>query len=149
MKITICGSTTFRQQMVDFQEKLEQMGHKAIIHHHYVQFVKEGRRDILDRIEKGEHVQVKKENDYIRWYHRAIQDSDAVLILNFDKRGIKNYIGGNTLMEMGFAYVNGKKIFLINPIPDEVNYKDEIEAMEPIILAGDLNRLCDNHSATN
>jgi len=92
MKITICGSSAFRQQMVDYQEKLEQMGHKAIIHPHYVQFVKEGRRDILDRIDKGEHAQVKKENDYIRWYHKAIKDSDAVLILNFEKKGIKNQV---------------------------------------------------------
>jgi len=139
MTITICGSSAFRQQMVDYQEKLEKMGHKVIIHPHYVQFVKEGRRDILDRIDKGEHAQVKKENDYIKWYHKAIKDSDAVLILNFEKRGIKNYIGGNTLMEMGFGYVNNKKIYLVNPIPDEVSYRDEIEAMEPIILNQDLS----------
>jgi len=139
MKITICGSSIFRQQMVDYQEKIEQMGHQVIVHHHYIQFVKEGRRDLLDRIDKGEHAQVKIENDYIRWYHQAIKSSDAVLILNFDKKGIKNYIGGNTLMEMGFAYVNNKKIFLINPIPDESVYKDEIEAMEPIIINQDLS----------
>ena len=93
----------------------------------------------MDRIDKGEHAQVKIENDYIRWYHQAIKSSDAVLILNFDKKGIKKYIGGNTLMEMGFAYVNNKKIFLINPIPDESVYKDEIEAMEPIIINQDLS----------
>lgn len=146
MKIVICGSNAFRQQMVDYQEKLEQIGHEAIIHPHYIQFVKGGRRDILDRIDKGEHAQVKKENDYIRWYHRAIKNSDAVLILNFKKRDIENYIGGNTLMEIAFAYVNNKNIFLINPIPSKLNYKDEIEAMEPIILEGDLSRLYNNHS---
>ena len=142
MKITICGSSAFRQQMVDYQEKLEQMGHKAIIHPHYVQFVKEGRRDILDRIDKGEHAQVKKENDYIRWYHKAIKDSDAVLILNFEKKGIKNYIGGNTLMEIGFAHVNDKKVFLLNDIPEEgVSYVDEIKAMTNVVLNGDLNKI--------
>jgi len=65
------------------------MGQEIIVHPHYIQFVKEGRRDILDRIDKGEHAQVKKENDYIKWYYKAICASDAVLILNFEKRGIQ------------------------------------------------------------
>jgi predicted RNA-binding protein with PUA domain len=38
---------------------------------------------------------------------------------------------------MGFAYVLGKKIFLVNPIPD-LNYKDEIKAMNPIVLNGNI-----------
>jgi len=141
MKITICGSSTFRQQMINYKEKLEEIGHEAIVHHHYIQFVKEGRRDILDRMENGEHAQVKKENDYIKWYHKAIKDSDAVLILNFDKNGIKNYIGGNTLMEIGFAHVNNKKVFLLNPIPEEAPYVDEIKAMADVILKGDLSKI--------
>ncbi len=139
MKITICGSSTFRNEMIEYKEKLEKMGQEIIVHPHYIQFVKEGRRDILDRIDKGEHAQVKKENDYIKWYYKAICASDAVLILNFEKRGIQNYIGGNTLMEMGFAYVNNKKIFLINPMPSDMPYKDEIEAVEPIVINGNLD----------
>jgi len=141
MKITICGSSTFRQEMIDYKEKLEQMGHEVIVHPHYIQFVKDGRRDILDRMERGEHAQVKKENDYIRWYHNAIKESDAVLILNFDKNGIKNYIGGNTLMEIGFAHVSNKKVFLLNPIPEDVPYIDEIKAMMGVELNGDLGRI--------
>ena len=58
-----------------------------------------------------------------------------------DKNGIKNYIGGNTLMEMGFAHVNDKKIFLLNPIPEEVSYADEIKAMVDVVINGDLNRV--------
>lgn len=38
----------------------------------------------------------------------TICGSDAILVLNYDKKGIKNYIGGNTLMEMGFAHVHDK-----------------------------------------
>ena len=41
-------------------------------------------------------------------------------------------------MEIGFAHVHGKKIFLLNDIPD-VSYKDEIEAMYGVILRGDLS----------
>lgn len=77
----------------------------------------------------------------IKRYFQLIKESDGILVCNFEKNGIKNYIGGNTFLEMGLAYVLDKKIFLLNPIP-EVNYKDEILAMEPIILNGDLEKIC-------
>ena len=41
-------------------------------------------------------------------------------------------------MEMGQAYVNNKKIFLLNSIP-EVSYSDEIIALKPVSLNGDLS----------
>ena len=44
-------------------------------------------------------------------------------------------------MEMGFAHVNDKKIFLLNPIPKNVSYIDEIEAMVDEILDGDLEKI--------
>ena len=63
------------------------------------------------------------------------------MVCNFDKNGIKNYIGGNTLIEIGFAHVNNKKVFLLNPFPEEVSYVDEIKAMTDVILKGDLNKI--------
>ena len=77
----------------------------------------------------------------IRRYFHLIKESDAILVLNYEKSGIKNYIGGNTLMEIGFAHVNGKKIFLLNPPPAEVSYAEEIEAMMDFVLNGDLSKL--------
>lgn len=82
----------------------------------------------------------KIQYDVIRRYYEIIKNSDAIMVLNLDKNGIKNYIGGNTFLEIGFAYVLGKKIFLMNPIP-EMGYKDEVMAMQPIILNGDLNKI--------
>jgi len=35
-------------------------------------------------------------------------------------------------MEIGMAYVNNKKIYLLNDIPVTSAYLDEINAMEPI-----------------
>jgi hypothetical protein len=58
-----------------------------------------------------------------------------------DKNGIKNYIGGNTFLEMGFAHVLNQKIFLLNPIPEIPFYKTEIEAMRPVVLNGDLAKI--------
>lgn len=70
-----------------------------------------------------------------------MQGADAVLAVNLDKHGIKNYIGGNTFLELGFAHVLNQKIFLLNPIPDMPYYKTEIVAMKPIVINGDLSQI--------
>ena len=79
--------------------------------------------------------------DAIREFWKLMQGADAILVANFDKNGINNYIGGNTLMEIGFAYVLNQKIFLLNPIPNIPYYKTEIEAMKPVILNRNLEKI--------
>ena len=44
-------------------------------------------------------------------------------------------------MEIAFAHVNNKRVFLLNSIPEEVSYSDEIKAMTDIVLGGDLTRI--------
>lgn len=136
MKITICGSLAFKKEMLEFRDKLKKLGHKPIIAS-YIEDLVLGRKPKLLKQIKKNHGKVKKDYGFIKWYYQAIKRSDAILVLNFDKKGIKNYIGGNTLMEMGFAHIHDKKIFLLNPIP-ELGYKDEIRAIVTKVLSGDL-----------
>ena len=75
--------------------------------------------------------------DLIKRDYNLIKECDCILVLNLDKKGVKNYIGGNTFLEIGFAHVLDKKIFLLNPIP-EMGYTDEVKAVEPVVLNGDL-----------
>lgn len=140
MKITICGSSKFRHEMIEYMEKLENLGHKVIVHEHYIKSVRGEMPELMERVER-EHATLKREQNYIKWYHNAIKNSDAILVLNFNKNGIKNYVGGNTLMEIGFAHVNGKKIFLFNQIPEDVSYADEIKAMVDVVIDGDLKKI--------
>jgi len=70
-----------------------------------------------------------------------MQDADALLVANFDKHGIKNYIGGNAFLEMGFAHVLNQKIYLLNPIPRMPYYETEIVAMRPMVINGDLSKI--------
>ena len=139
LKITICTSSTFKKEMVEYRDKLNKMGHKAIIHPYYEKLAKGEMPELMKRIET-EHSKVKKQYNFIKWYYDSIVNSDAILVLNFDKNGIKNYIGGNTLLEIGFAHVHDKKIFLLNPVPD-ISYKDEILAMYTDVLDGDLTKI--------
>ena len=140
MKITIIGSIKFRKEMVETRDKLNEMGHEGIICPVMEDLAFGRNPELMKRIE-DDHGRVKRENGFIKWYYNAIVNSDAVLVLNYDKNGIKNYIGGNTLMEMGFAHVYDKKIFLLNPIPKDVAYGDEIKAMVDVVLDGDLSKI--------
>jgi len=78
------------------------------------------------------------QEDYLLDFWNVIQDADAMVVLNYDKNGIKDYIGGSTLIGMSFAHVLGQTIYLMNPIPIVQSYFDEILHMKPIILNGDL-----------
>jgi hypothetical protein len=137
MKITICGSIKFADKIVDIYRQLESLGHTPVIHEHMFGVADGTAPQLKDKIENHE---IKKKYNFIRAWHDLIVKGDAILVCNFDKNDIKNYIGGNTLMEMGFAHVSDKKIFLLNPVPN-VNYRDEILAMSPVVLDGDLRRI--------
>lgn len=73
----------------------------------------------------------------LRHSQQVIGDVDAVLVLNFEKNGQQNYIGGATFLEMYDAFRLGKKIYLYNDIPDGL-LRDEIAGFEPTLLHRDL-----------
>lgn len=142
MKIYVLGSTTFMKEMVESKNKLRELGYDGWIHPTYEALVRGDMPDYLGRLaKKEERAAIKRENNYLKVYYQHILESDAVLIVNLEKNGINNYIGGNALIEMGQAYVNDKKIFLLKDIPTELPYRDEIEAMDPLCLHGDLNNI--------
>ena len=136
MKIGLIGSMQFTEKLLEARDKLIAQGHNAFVTNLAAPFV--GKSD-----QEKEKIKIFQKNnqDAIREFWNLMQGADAVLVLNYDKHGIKNYIGGNTLMEIGFAHVLKQKIFLLNPIPDISFYKTEIEAVKPIILYGDLTKI--------
>lgn len=140
MKIVICGSLDFTKEINEVRNKLKESGHKHKV------VIPRGSELILSNTITLQEIRIagpkhKQDGDVIRYYYKQIQNSDAILVLNYDKRGIKNYIGGNTFLEIGFAHVLGKKIFLTNPVPEIEYYKTEIEAINPIIIHGDFSLL--------
>ena len=134
MRIGIVGSMQFSEKMLETQSGLIRRGHDAFVTKFAGPMV--GKTDDEKEVMKLDQ---KYHQDAIREYWRMMQGADAVLVLNYDKRGVKNYIGGNTLMEIGFAHMLNQKIFLLNPIPDIPYYKTEIEAMRPVIINGDFS----------
>lgn len=142
MKVYTLGSNAFMHKMVEVTDKLIALGVDAHIAEHYRQLVA-GTSHIQNLLANNENVELKRSMDTFRLHYKAILASDAILIVNDTKHGIDNYIGGNVLIEMGQAYVNDKKIFFLNGMPTDkrITYLDEIIALEPICLNGDLEKL--------
>lgn len=136
MRIGIISSMQFTDRMLEVRDRLNAMGHSAFITSLHKGMI--GKNE--EEIEQIKLYQ-KKELDAIRVFWREMQGADAVLVLNLDKNGIKNYVGGNTLMEIGFAHVLNQKIFMWNPIPEMPYCKSEIEAVKPVIINGDLSKI--------
>jgi hypothetical protein len=136
MKIGIVGSMQFTEKMIEARDELIKRGHDAFVTTLASPFI--GKTD-----EEKENIKIHQKNnlDAIREFWRLMQGADAILVMNVDKHGIKNYIGGNTLMEIGFAHVLDQKIFLLNPIPEIPYYQSEIEAVKPTIINGDLSKI--------
>lgn len=133
MKIGIIGSMQFTDKMIEVRDELMKLGHDAFITNLHKTMIGKD----VEEIEKIKLYQ-KYNQDAIREFWNAMQGADAVLVLNFDKSEIKNYIGGNTLMEIGFAHVLNQKIYLWNPVPEMPYCESEIKAVKPIIINGDI-----------
>ncbi len=136
MNIGVAGSMQFTEQMMQVCSDLERLGHTTFMSKfkdHYI-----GKTDDEKEIQK---LKDKYQKDAIREFWKPMQDADALVVVNLDKHGIKNYIGGNSFLEMGFAHVLNLKLFLMNPIPDMPYYGTEIIAMNPVVINGDLTKI--------
>jgi len=142
MKISIVGSLDFAYEMKEIAEKLINLGFEVDLPPTAKMILEKeiASEQIKKEKEDGSFSQRVIDSDAIRRYWKIIQNTDAILVVNFDKKGIKGYVGGNSFLEMGFAHVINKKIFLMNPIP-EIGYKDEIKAMQPIVLNNDITKI--------
>ncbi|EKD32882.1 MAG: hypothetical protein ACD_76C00123G0002 [uncultured bacterium] len=146
MKITLCGSIAFIDELLGLKEQLEKLGHE--IKMPPLEIVNEDGKTIpvkeYYRVRKSADENAlwvwNKKMELMKDHFNKIIWSDAVLVLNKEKNNIPNYIGANTLMEMGLALYAGKKIFLLNPIPD-MSYKEELFGMQPVVINGDLNQI--------
>src|SRR3989344_2155587 len=148
MKICICSSMAFYTKFKAIQKELEEIGHEVITPE--LEFeTKDSDTSVGSFFDRNggvdafppDHDVWKKKGKAISAHFKKIDNSDCILVTNYEKKGIENYIGGNTFLEIGYAYGSGKKIFILNSIPSELSYKEEILGMQPIVLHGDILKL--------
>lgn len=141
--ITICSSANFYQQAVAIQAELEQRAGYTVVVPDMATAMKESGDFEVSHYktwfaDPGDYT---KKAELIHGHFDKVAAGDAILVLNFEKNGVENYIGGNVLMEMGLAFHLQKPIFIFNDAPKESSYEEEILGMLPIFLNGDISRL--------
>lgn len=141
MKIMICGSMAFAKEMLGAKKELEKNGHEV--------FVPIDAQDCASNPELkcdfendlGKELEHCFAKDALRDGLDKIEESDAIIHLNYPKNGIDGYIGPSGLMEIGLAFHLKKKIFLINEVDKNQKYALEVLLTKPIVINGDLSKL--------
>lgn len=137
MIILVHASLDKKSEMINAKEVIERFGkHKVILPElNRYQHIRdeEGNDELFTQIKN------RLTNDNIR----NVEATDALLILNYTHRGITNYVGGNSFLEMVIAYYLHKPIFLLNDIPEGMAYTEEIKALYPMVI-GSLGYFKDN-----
>lgn len=135
--ITICTSSSFYRQAVDLAEQYEGAGFNVLL------------PDMAENMKKANDFERKNfqpwltdpskynvKGDLMHGHFNKVAAGDAVFVINDEKHGVPNYIGGNVLMEMALAFHLGKPIFILNEVPEESSFMEEIYGMQPIALKG-------------
>lgn len=136
MIITLCHSMQYAERAIKVAEWFKARGHEA-----YPSTFSKGFVGLNDEEKEILKLKQKYEQDAMREHWKLIQKADAVLVLNYEKSGIPGYIGGNSFLEMGFAYVLNKPLYLLYQIPKMPYYETEIMAMRPRVIDGDLEKI--------
>jgi len=131
MKITLCSSAKFFEKLWDIKKSLEEIGHEVLL------------PSMKDFHHLGEDSLAKIQYDLINEHFQKIDQSHAVYVANYDKNGIAEYIGGNSFLEMGLAFYRKIPIFLLNDIPQQVSYREELIALKPVVVGENWNKLDD------
>ncbi len=134
-KIFIICSKAFYGEIANIKPILEEKGYEVYLPHTY-----ENPNSENEWYKLGPEEHIKMKGIMFKKSRDMIKSMDAVLCLNFTKNGIYNYIGGSTFLELYEAFMEGKKIYLYNDIPEGILY-DEIHGFNPIIIHKDLNKV--------
>jgi hypothetical protein len=133
MKIFIVGSKYAMDKFPPVQEELERVGHIITLPSGFADPFRELEMKKLDK------------DTYVKFKHQKLIEqgervtaNDAILVMNFEKNGQKNYIGGATFLEVFKAWELKKKIFFYNPLPEGMLH-DELVGMNPLVINGDLS----------
>lgn len=129
--IVICGSMKLKEKMSEVENQLKGLGFQVLL---------PNMEETGDYSSMSETEQYEFKNRMIIDHFNKIKQGDAVLILNDRLKDTDNYIGANSFLEIGFAFSLGKKIFLLNNLPQQPNTV-EIGGMLPVCLGGDLTKI--------
>lgn len=148
-RIVICSSASFYRQAVSIQKRLEERELQVVLPDAANRMKETGDFDVSHyKTWFGRPEDYTRKAELIKGHFDKIAQGDAILVLNYKKNDIDNYIGGNVLMEMGIAFHLGKPIFILNDPPENSSFEEEILGMQPIFLHGEVLRVADEYNGS-
>ncbi len=140
--IALCTSLSFYKDLFDIEKQLRMHGYKVIVPKTAKEMRRTGNFDVSQHKTwyQNEKHYIKKKALMDDHFDKIIK-SDAILVINNEKKGIKGYIGGNVLMEITVAYMQKIPIYLWNEIDNSSPFEEEIKAINCIFLNQDLTKL--------
>lgn len=133
MKIFIICSKAFYDRLGEYKHTLESLGHEVYMPNCW------DAPNTEDKYRGTPEHHVFKAKMY-KQSEETIKNVDAVLVLNFNKNGQENYIGGATFLEIYDAFRMNKKIYFVNDVPNNM-LKDELIGFNPTIIGKDLTKI--------
>jgi hypothetical protein len=136
--IVICGSMSQHDRMREQKDSLEETGIEAVLpppdEHGFGSLAREEYEAVKRRVALAHFSKIMDRRTF------------AVLIVNADKHGVRNYIGPNTFAEAAVAFSQGKRIYLLQDVPETL--ADELRAWGAVPLYGKLDRLMNDYYAS-
>jgi hypothetical protein len=150
MIVTICSSANFYKQAVEVEHELQQLGFEVIIPATARKMKASGDYDV-EKVKTwyGNRDDYHKKTALMQGHFEEVAKGDICLVLNYEKHGQPNYIGGNVLMEMTLAFWLKKPIFILNEIPEASPFLEEIIGLGSIPLHGKLEGITQNLEKTS
>lgn len=128
MKVLIHASLDFAKEIIDVKKFFDECSNISVILPELTRY-----QDIRD-VDGDDITFTKIKNRLSIENMKNVEKCDGLLILNYTHRGIENYVGGNSFLEMCIAFYLHKPIFLLNDIPENMHYTEEIKSFYPIII---------------
>ena len=120
MIILVSASMRHTDKFAALQDSLEAAGHQAI----------------LPQTEEG-----LTKRQYIDEHMGRLQDSDALLLANFDDERGNGYIGASCFFEAGWAFALGKPVYALHPIDAKSSFAEDLMAIDCQVINGNMSKI--------
>ena len=140
--VVICSSASFYKQVIEAESILKRAGFRVVIPLTAHKMRRSGDFRVETYKTWFNNPENYKRKGFLTKHHfNKIVKGDSVLVLNYKKKDIDGYIGGAVLAEMAIAFHFHKPIYVLNSVANTIPYEEEIHAMAPIWLGGELDRI--------
>lgn len=140
--ITLCASASFYKELLEVEQQLKNLGYQVKIPKTARKMQRLGNFAVdTHKTWYTNKADYKIKKALMDAHFKKVIASDAILVINAEKKEIKGYIGGNGLMEMVLAYHYKKPIYVWSDIDSSSSFEEEIIGLGSIFINKDLSKI--------